>query len=792
MFIRYLLAGIIFLIPFSGMAGGSAKSSLKKGKSTTSFMHFNYLDAPGYKLFFENNGNIQDQSGNFAVEYPKGSGKSPLFAGGFGLSGYIDDSLATALMASASRAEEWQPGNMVNGLPADPSDPKFRIYKYSIGDVPLFNPDINEWPVDLGAAFNDENNNGVYEPNLGEFPKINGSQQLFYVINDGVPSESRLPGSKPLGLEAQISAFFFTENGPALDNTAFIVYKIINKGGKSIKNAIFSLWADPDLGNSEDDLVGVDSLRSLAYCFNEGATDAIYGSAPPAFGYDFFLGPKVPTGNPLDTVVILGKKYPGFKSLGMNSFVKYVRDRAELHDPSNRNEFRNYQEGLLPDGSEFNVLTEGTGGVATDNPRIVHPGFPESLSGWRDTNSADRRMMINTQPFNFEPGDTQVIIVGYVIGQGQSNLESIADLRTKSDESQFAYDDLVSIVPGKLKLGKLSMKITDKAGAPESNAKLYADQGGVVLADFQNINTVNGNFSTLLYEGNYSIRIIGFEEVWGLIPDTVDNDVTIFTDQETSLEVKLTRKQGYSDSFDGLFSSEWIPGAPGDTTYTPTQKSWSVANGYLGWPANVAKGTYSVTSTVDLTGYPDPELSFQTNHRLGGTGDVLQILASGDNGNTWVTLDTYEKEWPNVWQNKAYFLKSYISISGLVKIRFVLKKITTSPVLAKIDNFSIKLNGLTSVGNGADLISNFTLLPAYPNPFNPSTTIRWIQPFGGEATIRVMNLLGQEVSVISAGNRVSGQNEQTLSFSGLASGLYFYRIDLNGKSSPTGKLMLLK
>lgn len=792
MFSRYLLVGVLFLIPFSGMAGGSAKSNIKKGKSATSFVHFNYLDAPGYKLFFENNGNIQEQSGNFAIEYPNGSGKSPLFAGGFGLSGYVDDSLATALMASASRTEEWQPGNMVGGSPADPSDPKFRIYKYSIGDVPLFNPDINDWPVDLGASFIDQNLNGVYEPELGEFPKIYGSQQLFYVINDGVPKESRLMGTQPLGLEAQVSAFFFAGNGPALDKTVFIVYKIINKGGKSIKNAIFSLWSDPDLGNSEDDLVGVDSSRSLAYCFNEGATDSQYGSAPPAFGYDFFLGPKVPTGNPLDTVVILGKKYVGYKSLGMKTFVKYVRDRAELNDPSNRQEFRNYQVGLLPNGSELNVLTEGTGGVATDNPRIVHPGFPESLSGWRDTKGADRRMMMNTQPFNFEPGDTQVIVVGYVIGQGQTNLESIADLRNKSDQSQLAYNDLVSLVPSKPKVGKLTLNITGPSGTPETKAKISANKGEFFLANMKEINTENGLYSTFLYEGDYTVQVVGFKEEWGSLPDTIVNDITIREDEELTLDVNLKRIPGYIDSFDGKFSSEWIPGAPGDTTYTPTQATWSVVNGYLGWPASFAKGIYTVTTKVDLTSFPDPELSFQTNHRFSGDGDVLEVLASGDNGSTWVTLDTYEKEWPNAWQTKVYSLKSYISITSLVQIRFVVRKITTNPVLVKIDNFSIRLNGKTAVENEAGPGSGFELLPAYPNPFNPSTSIRWIQPFEGEVTIRVMNLLGQEVKAISAGNRISGQNEQQVSFNGLSSGIYFYRIDLNGKTSPTGKLMLLK
>ncbi|MBN8705351.1 MAG: T9SS type A sorting domain-containing protein [Bacteroidetes bacterium] len=795
MFSRHLLVVLQFLIPISGFAGNSGKTDLKKEKSSAAFQHFKYLDAPGYKLYFENNGNIQDPSGNWSMEFPKNSGKYSLFAGGFALSGYVDGELRASWMASASRVEDWQPGNIVNGSPADPTDPKFRVYGVSMGDFPGKNPDVPEWPVDLGAEFNDLNNNGIYEPDQGELPKIFGSQMLWYVINDGITESdpNRRFKTKGMGLEAQVSAFFFAGQNAAMDNTAFIIYKFINKGAKPVNNMIFSLWSDPDLGNSDDDLVGVDSVRSLAYCYNESNTDTRYGVGVPAFGYDFFLGPKVFTGNNLDTVDILGKKYPGYKSLGMKSFVKYVRDRSDLPDPNSAAEARNYQEGKKFNGVLFNPLTDGVGGTAANNPLIVHPGFPETPSGWIDITGADRRMMINTQPFSMEPGDTQVIIVGYVIGFSGTNLTSISDLREKSDISQKGYSNLVNLKPEKPKLGTLNLTVLDLQNNPIEHASVSITPFGFSKNPKFFHNSLLGPYTSLLYEGYYHLEVIGNDEVWGWNPDTIKTDFSITEDNISNQTITVNRIPGYEDDFSGKFSNYWIAGENGDTAFTTNPvTTWRTINGYLGWPGTVQyKGRYTVKATLELKDFINPTLEFKPMYSL-STTDTLLVYASGDNGFNWTKLDSYQAEFSGAHLKKSYSLNSFISITDSVKVKFRVVKNSITTLLTKIDDFKISHSGYTSVGEDLKGKTDFSLLPAYPNPFNPSTTIRWIQPAGGEATIRVMNLLGQEVKVFSAGNRVSGQNEQTLSFNGLASGLYFYRIDLNGKSSPTGKLMLLK
>ncbi|MCA0448069.1 MAG: T9SS type A sorting domain-containing protein [Bacteroidetes bacterium] len=785
---------LIFLISSEAFSSGKGNQDSKKTKSSAAFVHHNSLETPAFKMFFKNDGNIQDPTGNRSIEYPKGSGKSPLYAGGFAISGYVNDSLRTSWMATPSRISEWQPGSILpDGSPALSSDPRFRVYKLSVGDIYGGNQDFAEWPVPFGAEFNDLNKNGIYEPNLGDTPGFWGSQMIWYVIND-LPV-SRTLGTKGMGLEVQVSGFFFSDWNSKIDHTVFLVYKLINKGKNPIKDAIFSLHSDPDVGFPTDDLVGVDSVRSFAYAYNEKPTDQFYGVSPPAFGFGFFLGPKYFTGNLSDTLTILGKKYPGYKSVEMKSFVKYSGDRPDLADPNTAEEARFYQEGLKSNGTEISPLTEGIGGVISDNPRIFHPGFPESSSGWRDKVGNDRRMMINSGKFNMMPGDTQIIITGYIVGQGQTNLESIGVLRTIADSAKMAYSNLVSLKPGTPKTGKLTVVAVDQSGKPLNNSAVSIGFNSQEFSGKLNHNFENGPFSAVLYEGSYKLRIIGYANEWGFPPDTVIKDFTISANGETQIQEKLIRTASYTDRFDGTFTKQWKMGADWDTTVAPGFAfPWKITTGIgiLEWSSNVLKGKFSTGTSVNLNYYSYPVLSFLTSYRMTGTGDTLFVYGSGDNGKSWVKIDFFQKDVKATYVKKSYDLDLFFDITDSVKIRFVVVKNSTATAFAKIDDFHIVHNGYTSVPGSNSKENGFQLLPPYPNPFNPSTSIRWIQPFGGEATISVMNLLGQEVKVISAGARVSGQNEQVISFSGLSSGIYFYRIDLNGKSSPTGKLMFLK
>jgi hypothetical protein len=87
--------------------------------------------------------------------------------------------------------------------------------------------------------------------------------------------------------------------------------------------------------------------------------------------------------------------------------------------------------------------------------------------------------------------------------------------------------------------------------------------------------------------------------------------------------------------------------------------------------------------------------------------------------------------------------------------------------------------------------SEFALVGAAPNPFNPKTTIRFTLPEAGQATLQVFDVNGREVATLVNGYRNAGTHQVTFDGSELASGMYLYTL-FTGSHTATGKLLLVK
>ncbi len=79
----------------------------------------------------------------------------------------------------------------------------------------------------------------------------------------------------------------------------------------------------------------------------------------------------------------------------------------------------------------------------------------------------------------------------------------------------------------------------------------------------------------------------------------------------------------------------------------------------------------------------------------------------------------------------------------------------------------------------------------YPNPFNPTTRIRFQLPQDGPVTLRVYNLLGQEVVTLAEGLTEAGYHTVEWNASSVATGVYYYRLEAPGFSQ-VKKMMLVK
>lgn len=203
----------------------------------------------------------------------------------------------------------------------------------SITDYPAYG-NVSKGQSYYMAPFRDVDGDGDYDPNMGDYPYyditnelcplnfvgdpnyvptptmeselyedyfggilvdqvLKGDETLWWVFNDKGNVHSESDGSA-IGMEIRAQAFGFSTNDE-INNMTFYSYEIINRSTYELTQTYFSPWVDTDLGYAFNDYVGCDVNRGLGYCYNgtpvdDGGPEA-YGEQPPAVGVDFFQGP---------------------------------------------------------------------------------------------------------------------------------------------------------------------------------------------------------------------------------------------------------------------------------------------------------------------------------------------------------------------------------------------------------------------------------------------------------------------------------------------------------------------
>ena len=356
------------------------------------------------------------------------------------------------------------------GVDYDPNDIPESIKGWpALGNE--FFEDIHEFrlPFDEAnglAGFWDYGDNGVpdgrYNPELGDFPivEIRGctgfpvtfpDEMIFWIYNDkgNVHTETN---AESIGMEVQVQAFAF-QSDDEINNMTFQRYKLINRAVEPINETYFAMWVDGDLGCFDDDYIGCDVERSLAYYYNQDIEDGNNGTCPqgtpsygfdvPALGVDYFRGP-------LDE---------NFEELGMSSFTYYNNNSIGgpwpqgTTDPQTGPEYYNYLSGNWRDGTSF---SQGGSGYDPGNPNLVDYAFidpPNQSGGWsmceEQSPQGDRRTIQASGPFTLLPGAKNELIVGVVwIEELNYPCPSINNLLLIDDVAQALFDNCFEITRG--------------------------------------------------------------------------------------------------------------------------------------------------------------------------------------------------------------------------------------------------------------------------------------------------------------------------------------------------------
>lgn len=382
------------------------------------------------------------QNSGFGFEVPKGSGDHSIYSTNIWIGGQSNGT--TYLSANTFLYSEGNFDHIFGPLADDYTSPEFiakyrRVWKvnrtqliahedslglpgYEIPEVILNWPahgDTTNGEAFYLAPFVDVNEDGIYNPELGDYPEIRGSQTIYCIFNDDTPN--RGPG-EPLGVEFHLRVFAFGYLPGAFQNTVFCNYVIHNRSDRAYENLYLGNWTDFDLGDPDDDLIGSDTSFAMFYNYNGDDYDRDYEDELPAIGAIYLNN-------------------------DLNGFLYHNRDSSVTGDPYTGEDYYNYLTSRWKDGSPMTYGGTGHNSSGTLT-RYMFSGDPVAEEGWNEVSMgnapADRRGLGSVGPFSFGPGQTICSDMAYSWArgiEGQGAAGGVVALRKNAATIRAFYKD---------------------------------------------------------------------------------------------------------------------------------------------------------------------------------------------------------------------------------------------------------------------------------------------------------------------------------------------------------------
>lgn len=182
--------------------------------------------------------------------------------------------------------------------------------------------------------------------------------------------------------------------------------------------------------------------------------------------------------------------------------------------------------------------------------------------------------------------------------------------------------------------------------------------------------------------------------------------------------------------------------------------------------------------------YPGRATHIHFKIRLDASTFVTSQFAFPNNINDAVyTTPLYSGRGPNPTSNEADF------IFGSAKPEFLLMDIVQNTTTGGYDGtYTIGINAPTGIKDSEKNPEGYGLEQNFPNPFNPSTTIRYTLPSTSNVKLSVFDVFGQEVKTLVNKRQSVGIYEVVFDAGKLSSGYYFYRLSAENPESGSGQV----
>lgn len=287
------------------------------------------------------------------------------------------------------------------------------------------NPSLEYWPAHgdttIGVSYNlapyvDVNNNGVYDPLNGDYPKIKGCMATYIITNDDAEPHTASGGGK-LGIEIHYMIYQMSENS-LYDDVTFIDLTVYKRSNELLKDFTVTYFVDGDIGTTFDDYTGSNPERNMMFFYNSTNDDQAsnkpnYGINPPAFG-----------------VVCLNDT--------MNSSGHYT---IGFQDPQTPSDFWQYMNGRDKFGSPWTDQD----GNPTPYPLPGDPNDPNEYSAYNTPVAPDDyRGIMSIKTGTVAPGDVFKRTFAIVPStSGNDHLDQVSKLFTRVDKIQDDYDSFM-------------------------------------------------------------------------------------------------------------------------------------------------------------------------------------------------------------------------------------------------------------------------------------------------------------------------------------------------------------
>jgi len=461
--------------------------------------NFKTLDINNVKAGIANRSDMHwDIAGtqNAMYEVPKGSGKNTNFAsalwiGGLDNGGQLHGGAQTYRQSQSGGVDFWPgPLDTINATIDTATSLSYdKIWKVSYTDINNFitafnsgsvvaTPDMLTWPAHGSgnnsrnlAPFVDYNNDGLYNPNDGDYPKIKGDQALYFIYNDKLAAHGT--SFTPMGVEVQVMAYAYGCSGVVnghneLTYTTFYDYKIINRSSIPYYDVFVSMFTDVDLGYYGDDYIGTNVGDNYGYAYNSNNYDECsspgmqgYCNYIPAQGFNVVKGPIANLNDGIDNnnngiIDEIGE------DCKLNKLTYYRSGNssvpiASTYAPVYPQQYYNYMSGFWADTTSFTCGGNGYGGTTPSS--WMYPGDPNNAGVTTDPNNtcgaywketvtpSDRRMMLSSGPFTLNAGQMQEVEYAFVTSfdsssTTNSNLLSVAKLKTDIQKINTFYNQV--------------------------------------------------------------------------------------------------------------------------------------------------------------------------------------------------------------------------------------------------------------------------------------------------------------------------------------------------------------